>query len=258
MQGVAATTEPVFRLEDELWSPAAVAAGPFGGLHGGAVSGLIVARFEAEARRQGAGIALSASVLLLRPAPMSPLRVEVNALRLGGRVSAFEAVVSADGKRIAQGAATFAKAGSIDGALEASPVATDPADLPEWEDHPARRSRGFFDALDIRDDGHGRKWGRLVRPLTSEPSPLANVFAIADCSTAFDLSARGMFPPPYGFPNVDISIHVSRIPQGAWVGVAPDSDWRREAVGITQAKLFDETGPLGRSCQAIVILPRET
>src|ERR1700722_259265 len=70
MQGVAATTEPVFRLEDELWSPA---AGPFGGLHGGAVSGLIVARFEAEARRQGARIALSASVLLLRPAPMSPL-----------------------------------------------------------------------------------------------------------------------------------------------------------------------------------------
>jgi hypothetical protein len=247
---------PVFQPDGDLWSPASVAAGPFGGLHGGAVSGLIVARLEAEALKQGAGVALSASVLLLRPAPMAPLHVAVAALRLGGRVSAFEAIVSAEGKRIAQGAATFAKPGSVEETLEAQAAATDPAALPVWRDHPRGARYGFFDILDIREDDQRRKWGRLKSPLTAEPSPLADVFAIADCATAFDLSGRGKFPAPYGHPNVDISIHVSRAPQGPWIGVAPDSDWRREAIGMTEAKLFDETGPLGRSCQAVVLLAR--
>jgi hypothetical protein len=91
--------DPIFAADGDFWSPAAVAAGPFGGLHGGAVSGLIVARLEAEARRNDAGVALSASVLLLRPAPMRTLQVSTRVLRVGGRVSAFEAVVSVDGGR---------------------------------------------------------------------------------------------------------------------------------------------------------------
>jgi hypothetical protein len=247
---------PIFQQDGDLWTPAPAAAGPFGGLHGGAVSGLIVARLEAEARKQDAGLALSASVLLLRPAPMAALRVEINVLRVGGRASAFEAIVSAEGKRVAQGVATFVKPASIDSALEAEGVATDPSALPLWRDHPGGARYGFFDILDIREDEQKRKWGRLKSPLTADPSPLADVFAIADCATAFDLSGRGKFPAPYGHPNVDIAIHVSRAPQGPWVGVAPDSDWRREGLGMTEAKLFDETGPLGRSCQAVVLLPR--
>jgi hypothetical protein len=247
---------PIFHWDGDLWSPSSVAAGPFGGLHGGAVSGLVVARLEAEARKHDAGLALSASVLLLRPAPMAALRLDVNALRIGGRVAAFEAIVSAEGKRVAQGAATFAKPGSIENALEAPGDAIDPSALPLWRDHPRGARYGFFDILDIREDDQKRKWGRLKSPLTAEASPLADVFAIADCATAFDLSGRGKFPAPYGHPNVDIAIHVSRAPQGPWVGVAPDSDWRREALGMTEAKLFDETGPLGRSCQAVVLLPR--
>jgi hypothetical protein len=247
--------EPVFRADGDFWAPDAIAAGPFGGLHGGAVSGLIVARLEAAARQQNAGVALSASILLLRPAPMAPLRLEINILRAGGRVSVFEAILSAEDKRVAQGVATFAKPGAVENTLEAPSAATNPEALPSWRDHPRWSRRGFFDALDIREDGP-RKWGRLIHPLTSEPSPFADIFAVADCATAFDLSGRGKFPAPYGHPNTDISIHVSRVPQGPWVGVAPDSDWRREAAGYTEAKLYDETGPLGRSCQAVVIVPR--
>jgi acyl-CoA thioesterase len=96
-----------------------------------------------------------------------------------------------------------------------------------------------------------------LRPLTPEPSPLGDVFAVADRATAFDLSAHGMFPAPFAHPNIDIAIHVSRRPESGWVGVAPNSDWRRDGVGLTEARLFDQQGLLGRSCQAIVIIPRE-
>jgi acyl-CoA thioesterase len=248
---------PVFRAEGDAWTPSPAAAGPFGGLHGGAVSGLVVALLEAEARRREAGTALSASLLLLRPAPMAPLTIEVSALRQGGRVSAFEAIVSAEDKLIAKGVAIFAKPSAVEGTPQAPRVATDPSGFPLWRDHPRGTRYGFFGVLDIRQDDQGRKWGRLMRPLTAAPSPLADVFAVADCATAFDLSGRHLFPAPYGHPNADISIHVSRRPEGAWVGVAPNSDWRSEGMGLTEAALFDEAGVLGRSCQAVVIIARE-
>jgi Thioesterase-like superfamily len=249
--------QPIFTGDGRAWTPSASAVGPFGGLHGGAVSGLMVARLEAEGRRAEAGVALSVSALLLRPAPMAPLDIEIRALRQGGRVSVFEAILTGEGKRIAQAIATFAKTAEAPVLLEAPGEAVDPRLLPLWRDHPRGGRFGFFDALDIREDGLARKWGRLRRPLTPDASPLADLFAIADCATAFDLSGHGLFPAPVGHPNIDIAIHVSRAPQGAWVGVAPNSDWRREGIGLTEARLFDEIGPLGRSAQAVVIIPRE-
>jgi acyl-CoA thioesterase len=248
---------PIFTHDGRAWTPSAFAAGPFGGLHGGAVSGLMVAGMEAAARRSEAGAALSASALLLRPTPLAPLALEVRALRQGGRVSVFEAILSAEGKRVAQATATFARAAESPALLEAPDAAVAPDVFPPWRDHPRGAGFGFFAALDIREEGDARKWGRLLRPLTDEPSPLADIFAVADCATAFDLSGHGLFPAPVGHPNADIAIHVSRPPQGAWVGVAPSSDWRREGFGLTEARLYDEAGPLGRSAQAVVIVRRE-
>jgi acyl-CoA thioesterase len=252
-----ATVDPIFTTDAREWSPSAFAAGPFGGLHGGAVSGLMVARLEAEARRADAGAPLSASALLLRPAPMAALALEIRALRQGGRVSVFEAVLSAEGKRVAQATATFVRTAEAPALLEAAGDAVDPEGFPPWRDHPRGERFGFFAALDIREEGSARKWGRLTRPLTAEPSPLADIFAVADCATAFDLSGHGLFPAAVGHPNADIAIHISRPPRGAWVGVAPNSDWRREGFGLTEARLYDETGPLGRSAQAVVIVRRE-
>ena len=80
---------PIFTAGSEPghWVPTALAAGPFAGLQGGAVAGLVVGEIEAMAQARGWGEAVSASAWFLKPVPMAPLRSETTVLRAGGRVS---------------------------------------------------------------------------------------------------------------------------------------------------------------------------
>lgn len=249
--------DPVFSQDGANWQPHAEAAGPFRGLHGGAVSGLTVAVMEEKARAEGWGIPLTASVFILRPAPLEPLQTKVEILRVGGRIAMLEGLLFAGDKLIAKATGAFVK--PIDTpevarvAAPATPV--DPSSLPVWQQRTRDRTT-FFDALDIRDDGNGIKWGRMKRPMMPFDAPFASLFALADNGTPYWLSGTEFWPPPWGFPNIDITVHVSRAPVGSWVGVEPSSDWRAEGMGLTDAKLHDEQGILGRGCQTVVLTPR--
>jgi hypothetical protein len=249
-----ATQEPVFTRDGTHWHPHAEAGGPFGGLHGGGVSGLIVAEMERQARTHGLGIPLAASVMLLRPAPMAPLETRSETLRRGGRVGVIETSLLAQGKLIAKGSASFVAPIPVEGAPAAPPRPYDPSALPAWARPRRFEHKTLFDAQDIRDDGEGMKWGRLIRPLVSFPAPLAGVFAIADNATVFLLTDQRIVPR-WSFPNIDIAVHLSRPPVGGWVGVEPASDWRNEGMGFTEARLYDTQGWLGRACQAVVLTP---
>jgi hypothetical protein len=57
-------------LTPHLWRPSPLAAGPFAGLQGGAVAGLLTAELEAMGSEKGWGCPLSATAWSLRPAPM--------------------------------------------------------------------------------------------------------------------------------------------------------------------------------------------
>ena len=245
---------PVFEGKDGAWQPHAEANGPFGGLHGGAVSGLVVAAMEGEARERGLGVALSASVLLLRPAPLAPLETRSELLRKGGRTAVVETMLLAGDKLIAKGIGSFVAPQPVDGAPAAPPRPCDPASLPRWRALRVFEHKTFFDAQDIRDDGEGTHWARLRRPLVDFPAPLAAVFALADNATAYALTNQRL-APPWAFPNIDISVHLSRPPEGEWIGVAPRSDWRDSGMGLTETTLYDREGYLGRACQTVVLVP---
>jgi acyl-coenzyme A thioesterase PaaI-like protein len=251
-----APIEPTYREESGLWHPSAQAAGPFGGLHGGGISGILIAGLERKARQEGYGVPLNAGVMFLRPAPMAPLETRLAVLRAGGRVALLENALWVEDRLIARATATFVAAIPAlptEHMPIAAPEPRDPTDLPKLRfnvglDHPS-----FFDTLDLRDDGAGTKWGRLLRPIVDFPAPLAGVFAVADNSQPFSiLPARR---PRLRFPNIDITIHVSRAPTSDWIGVEARSDWRPAGYGMTEAALRDTTGPLGRSCQTIVLAP---
>ena len=248
--------EPTYREEAGRWHPAPQAAGPFGGLHGGGISGILIAEMERKARQEGFGVPLSAGVMFLRPAPMAPLESRLAVIRAGGRVAVLENSLWVEDRLIARATATFVAAieiASTDVISTAPPEPRDPEQLPKLPsfirlDHPS-----FFETLDLRDDGAGTKWGRLVRPIVDFPAPLATVFAIADNSQPFSFLPKHR--PRLRFPNIDITLHLSRAPQGDWVGVTARSDWRPEGYGLTEAALRDAAGPLGRSCQTIVLAP---
>lgn len=248
--------EPIFHENEGSWRPAPEAGGPFGGLHGGAVSGLVVAAMERWGEARGLGLLLSASVLLLRPAPMASLETRTELLRQGGRVAALETVLLAEGKLIAKATGSFVAPQSVGATPAAPPLRAEPAALPPWPRKPRFRHASLFDALDLRQAPEGPIWGRLLRPLVAFETRLAGAFAVADNGQPFSLDGDTAPLAQYSFPNIDIALHLSRPPAGEWIGVAARSDWRPDGMGLTESALHDEAGPLGRCCQTVVLVPR--
>lgn len=252
----AGLADPVFARDGARWQPHPEAGGPFGGLHGGAVSGLIVAEMERQAREEGLGAMLSASIVLLRPAPMALLETRTELLRKGGRTGAIETVLLADGRLIAKGTASCVNPQPVENTPAEPPLSCDPASLPPWPVKPRFGQRTLFDALDLRVDAKGVTWGRLRRPLVPFDCSFAPVFAIADNAPPFSLRDPRQALRGYTFPNIDIAVHVSRPVAGGWIGVEARSDWRPDGMGLTDSVLYDERGRLGHACQTIVLVPQ--
>jgi Thioesterase-like superfamily len=249
--------DPLFSRDGNGWQPHPEAAGPFRGLHGGAVSGLIVAEMERRAREDGLGLVLSASVLLLRPAPAAAFELRTELLRKGGRSSALETTLMAEGRLIAKGTASCVAPQRATGTPAEPPRPVDAGALPPWPLKPRFAQRTLFDALDLRIDAEGAKWGRLMRPLVPYDAALALAFAVADNGQPFSLTEPGELLQRYTFPNIDIAIHAARPPVGEWIGVKARSDWRPEGMGLTESELYDVQGRFGRACQTVVLVPHE-
>jgi hypothetical protein len=96
---------------------------------------------------------------------------------------------------------------------------------------------------------------RMAVPLLpgEEPSPLQRVLAAADSgngvSAALDWRS-------YLFINVDLSVHLNRMPEGEWVCLDAVTIPERDGVGIADTALFDERGQIGRAAQTLLVGPR--
>lgn len=262
------SSAPIFAREGDLWMPDPYAAGPFRGLYGGAVAGLVGAAMEEHALDEGWGVPLSASVTILRPAPLSRLRTEVSVLQAGRRNAVAECLLTdpATEKLIAKGQAIFVqpapmRAPPLTPEPEGCNWAADPESLPLWANGRRPEHVNFLHILDMREERDaagkpGIRWSRMTRPLMSFPSLLGTLFTAADNASAFWLSASGAWPTNFGFPNVDVSIHVARAPKGEWIGVLPDAMLHESGMGLSEGALYDAAGLLGRTCQTNLIVAR--
>lgn len=262
------TTAPIFTREDGKWIPDAYAAGPFRGLYGGAVAGLVAGAMEEHAVRESWGTPLSASVLMLRPAPLAPLTTEITTLQAGRRNAVAECVLRDEGgKIISKGHAIFVKPDPMRDTRPLTSIpeetnwAADPATLPLWADGKRPEHVNFLHILEMREERDaagkaGMRWSRMMRPLLPFPSLLGKLFTAADNASAFWLSSSGAWPTNFGFPNVDVSVHVSRAPQGDWIGVTPDAQLHETGMGMSEGSIHDRTGLIGRTCQTNIIVPR--
>lgn len=264
MNATAQDLSPVFRREGDIWQAAPQAQGPFGGMHGGAVSALAVGEMEAMGAAKGLGALVSANLYLLRPLPLAGISSEVTAVREGGRVAVLENELWAGGKLQAKASACFQQAVTIEG-LRGAPEAAvfEPESFTKWERPEFFKSgntnQGFLDLCDIRDathdDGTRAKWFRIKRPFHETATPFSAVMAVADVSTLFTVTDAGERPNAAGWPNADLSLHLARAPKGAWIGVAQRGDWHADGRGMTESEIFDVHGRIGRSCQSVVLLP---
>ncbi len=257
---------------DERFLPTELARGPWDpmALHGGAPAALMTAameRFEPGSELRIGRLSFE----FLRPIPMAPLSLEVELLRPGRRVQELGCALfahrpGAEPELVCRG-----------GALRVSPV---PSGLPAAGEAPQASIRPLTEArprtvgldrsetvsfassaIEMRwfEDpwalGPGQVWQRLRAPLLPdrEPTPITRLAASADFGNG--ISASLPFDA-FLFINADLHVHLHRAPRGEWIGLDARTVLAEDGAGLAESVLHDESGPVGRAFQTLVVQPR--
>ncbi len=259
--------EPLF--EPDAASPGTFIPSPYtrgpwdpGLLHGGPVGALFAERLQDAAGDEYQPARLT--VELMRPVPLRPMRMRVDRLRDGRRLRVTEALLEADGKDVARATLLSVRPLPLD-ATGLNPPLTPPASGPDATDSGAI-SLGGGDAfvggsMDFRREpqqelGRGVAWLRLHRDVLPgrAPSPLARAAAAADVGNA--VSARwGSTSAPISFVNADLSVSLSRLPEGEWIRLEAEGRWEATGIGWVTSEMSDERGVVGRVSNALVLAP---
>ena len=219
---------------------------------------------------------------ILKPVPIAPLRVEATVVRPGRRVDMAEATLLDDAETplirarawrllrrevgVPAGLAGADEGGAAQRAGRPSGETgppRPPGDLDSGVDFfPTGHDVGYHTAMEYRfasgsflDPGPATAWMRMRMPLIAgeEPTPLQRVLVAADSGNG--ISSTLDFRR-YVFINVDLTVHLGRLPAGEWVCLDSLTVPEPTGVGLTDTMLLDERGPLGRAAQTLLVAER--
>lgn len=208
------------------------------------------------------------SVDLGRPVPMTGFRVDAEVVRAGRATGNTRAVLidgddkvraTATGMHVAVGADPLFE-GTLDNSGISTPVVADAAPG-EFPIGPSAHGRpGFRSAVEVRyPPGEDNAPGSTTLFMSTVPlladeqaSPFQRISPLADCGNAF---SRHADPHQVQFVNTDLVIALHRDPVGQWLGSRVVSHWQPTGVGLADALLFDDLGPVGRALQTMLLRP---
>jgi Thioesterase-like superfamily len=238
------------------WDPGAQHAGPPSALLGraiervGGADGFQVGRVTFE---------------ILKSVPIGPVRVEAEVVRPGRSVQLVEASLSSEDGVLMRARAWLLRTAELE--LPEDVLTTpDPPPSPDEGDKPGffetGQSVGYHTAMEWRSVGGGflepgpaTVWMRMGCELVAgeEPTPLQRTLVAADVgngiSAVLDWSR-------FVFINVDLSVHLERMPEGEWVCVDAITLPQPSGIGTAESVLSDERGRIGRAAQTLLISER--
>jgi hypothetical protein len=251
----------------EWFVPTKFARGPWDpeATHAGPPTGLLVRALE----RALPELRLARiSVDLGRPIPMAGFRIDVEVPRAGRATGNSRAAivdgdgtmrVTATGMHVARSAGALFPS-TLDNSAVTTPRLAD-SEAGEFPIGPNVHGRtGFRDAVAVRYPpgqhpgiGATTVWMQALALLPYEVmSPFQQICPLADCGNAFSRHAE---PHEVQFVNTDLVVALHRDPIGAWLGSRVVSHWQPIGVGLADALLFDDQGPVGRALQTLLLRP---
>jgi hypothetical protein len=147
-------------------------------------------------------------------------------------------------------------------ALVASQPPAPPEDGSVVAFFPIDQEHGYHSAMEVRfvaggwlEPGPATAWLRMRQPLVAgeKPTPLQRTLVAADVGNG--ISAALDFRR-FLFINVDLTVHLERMPKGEWIGVDAATLPRPKGIGTAESTLFDGNGRIGRALQTLLISER--
>lgn len=258
--------QSLFVPDGDLFVPTGHTRGPWDprSQHGGPPSALLARCIEREPAPLPMEIA-RITVELMRPVPVdTPVRVHTRLVRPGRRVQLVEAVMeTADGLELCHAKALRIRRAEVD---VTTVGAVDVEQPPPPEQGVRRLGVGEGEAFavtgvelrfvrgDFMERGPATVWIRLLVPLLpgEEPSGAQRACAAAD----FGNGVSGVYH--WGstlFINPDLSVHLSRMPVGEWICLEAITHHGTHGRGLSECRLFDTQGVVGRSLQLLFVEP---
>ncbi|UVI35810.1 thioesterase family protein [Brevibacterium spongiae] len=100
--------------------------------------------------------------------------------------------------------------------------------------------------------GYAQSWVRSPYPLVDGETDPPTAAFVKYVDTANGLAVREN-PKTTFFPNVDLSIHLTREPVAGWVGFDTEVSFGPTGLGQTTSVISDEHGPIGTAVQSLTV-----
>lgn len=245
----------IFERSGAVYTPTALATGPWDRrLQSGVVLNALIAH---EIERTPSPVPMVTSRLLLdimKPTLMAPVAARVTVVREGKRLQLLDVELEQDGAVTARASALRVRVGESP-ATDAPRHKRPPPGLPSLNGARSpmrhiietRLESGGLEAL-----GPGVVWARIDGEIVpgTPISPFAQLAMAADfgSGTSSFIDWR-----EWSFANVDISLHLTRMPEGAWVRLAAETGSAGNGIAIVHARLADEQGEIGHAHQTLFL-----
>jgi hypothetical protein len=201
---------------------------------------------------------------ILRAVPIAPLRVSAQVVRPGKSVELLSAtladeegpVMSASAWRVARREVELP-----DGLPRPDPP-PGPSDGAAGTFFETGHDVGYHSAMEYRfiegafvEPGPAVVWMRMGVPLLEgeQPTPLQRVLVAADSGNGVSATLDWT---RFLFINVDLSVHLHRMPAGEWVCLDAVTIPQATGVGLADTALHDERGQIGRALQTLLVRDR--
>lgn len=259
--------EAFFLPDGNRFAPTAWTRGPWDreAQHAGPPAALVARAIEAVDPASELQVARF-TLEILRPIPLTPLRIEARVVRPGRKVQFAEASLADERGDVARASVWRIRRSDepVPAAGQEPPPFDPPLDspvIPVFE--PPWDGESYFTAMEWRgaagavsEPGPAAVWMRARIPLVEgeAPSPLTRVLVAADSGNGVSSVAS---PFEYLFINTELTVHLFRLPIGEWVCLDAVSRIDPGGVGVAESILWDEHGRIGRANQSILVAPRE-
>lgn len=132
-----------------------------------------------------------------------------------------------------------------------------PDALPVW-DGMEHWPGGFIDSIEARAvEGHragkGIVWINTPKDMVEGQPTSEFVHLMGLVDTANGIVPRQGSQISWAYPNLDLQVHLYRLPTGRWLGIEAVQQFGDDGIGLTSAVLHDVQGPFGRSEQILTL-----